>query len=200
MIFSNIKSNLEKKGYTVSCFETSKEACEYLKSEIKDKTVGIGGSMTVKEIGLYDILSENNDVVWHWVIPDGETADSMRAKARNTEIYISSANGISETGEIINIDGGCNRVAETMYGHKKVYFIVGSNKIEPDYEKALYRARNIAAPLNAKRFNLSTPCVKGGKCFDCSSPQRICRGLGVFWTKPSCFDCEIVIINEKLGF
>ena len=81
-------------------------------------------------------------------------------EATSAEVYISSLNGVSENGELINIDGGGNRVASTLYGHKKVYFIIGENKIAPDYDAALWRARNIAAPLNAKRLEKRTPCVQ----------------------------------------
>lgn len=114
---------------------------------------------------------------------------------------MSSVNGIAETGEIINIDGNCNRVAGTLFGHEKVYLVAGSNKIEADYEKALYRARNIAAPLNAKRLNRNTPCaVSGDKCYNCKSPERICKGLTVLWQMPSGREYEVILIDEKLGY
>ena len=115
-------------------------------------------------------------------------------------MYVTSVNGLAQSGELINIDGTGNRVAAMLYGHKKVYFVVGSNKIAPDYESALHRARNIAAPLNAKRLSRKTPCVEGGRCFDCSSPERICRGLAVLWEKMGGSDMEVVLINEELGY
>ena len=90
---------------------------------------------------------------WHWK----QDIEEARKNSANAEVYISSANAIAKTGEIINIDGTGNRVASTLYGKKKVYFIVGSNKLADDYEKALSRARNIAAPLNARRFQVKTP-------------------------------------------
>ena len=129
------------------------------------------------------------------------TQDDARAMARTTDVYLSSANGIAETGEIVNIDGNGNRVAETLFGHKKVYIIVGKNKIAPDYDGALWRARNIASPKNAQRMNRKTPCaVNGDKCYDCKSPDRICRGLTVLWKKPMCAEYEVVLINEDMGF
>ncbi len=116
-------------------------------------------------------------------------------------MYISSLNGVSENGELINIDGGGNRAASTLYGHRKVYFLVGSNKIAPDYEAALWRARNIAAPLNARRLEKKTPCVRTGRCMNCSSPERICRALVVLWEKPALIDeVEVVLIDQSLGF
>ncbi len=114
---------------------------------------------------------------------------------------MSSINGLAETGEIINIDGNCNRVAAILYGHEKVYLVAGQNKLAKDYDAALWRARNIAAPLNTKRLNRKTPCaVKGDKCYDCRSPERICATLSVLWTKPSSCDYEIILIEENLGF
>lgn len=129
------------------------------------------------------------------------TADEVRSLAATAEIYISSVNALAQTGEIINIDGACNRIASICYGHKKVYLIVGKNKIAPDYNTALYRARNVAAPKNARRLGKKTPCaVNADKCYNCKSPDRICRALSVLWTKPSLCDYEIVLINEDLGF
>ncbi len=201
MDFTNIKKNLEALEYTVSCFETAAEAAEYLTGAIQNTTVGFGGSMTLKEMGLYEKLGETNKVYWHWILPEGMTQDDARAHARNTEVYLSSANGIAETGEIVNIDGNGNRVAETLFGHKKVYIIVGKNKIAPDYDGALWHARNVAAPKNAHRMNRKTPCaVNGDKCYDCKSPDRICRGLVVLWKKPMCCPYEVVLINEDLGY
>lgn len=201
MDFSNIKTNLEKKGYAVSAFETAADAAEYMAGKIKNTTVGIGGSMTARQMGLYEKLSENNDVYWHWQLKEGQSPQQAYDGARNAAVYISSVNGISETGEIINIDGSGNRVAETIYGHEKVYLLVGRNKIAPDFEKAMWRARNIAAPLNAKRLGTATPCAaKGDKCYDCDSPGRICKAFLVFSCKPNMTNCEIILINEELGY
>lgn len=193
--------NLENKGYKVSCFETKEDASKYMKEQINGKTVAFGGSMTLKEMELYDSLSTHNDVIWHWIPTDGTPPADICKEAVGTEIYISSVNGIAETGEIINIDGTANRVASIFYGHKKVFLVAGKNKLASDYEKALYRARNTAAPLNAKRLNRKTPCAeKGDKCYDCNSPERICCGLSVLWKKPGGCEYEIILINEELGY
>ena len=195
------KENLEKKHYTVQIFETKEEAKAYLLENIKGVTVGFGGSITLQEMGLIDELKKENTIYNHWVPLPGKTPDEMRALAMETDIYLSSVNGMSETGEIINIDGTGNRVASTIFGHKKVYLVVGANKIAPDFDGAMWRARNISAPLNAKRLNRKTPCaVNGDKCYDCDSEERICRALAVFWTKPTGSDYEIILINENLGF
>ena len=201
MNFAEIKNNLEKLGYKVSCFETGADASEYLTREIKNTSVGICGSITVEELGLYEKLSKNNSVFWHWRVPQGETPDDVRADIAKCDVFLSSVNGIAETGEIINIDGRGDRVSNTLHGHKKVYFLVGKNKIEKDYDKAFYRARNVAAPLNAKRLQRKTPCaIKGDKCYNCNLPERICRALTVLWTKPYGAEYEVVLINEDLGY
>ncbi|MGN0160102.1 MAG: lactate utilization protein [Lachnospiraceae bacterium] len=202
MDFAKVKENLEGLGYKVTCFEHASEATDYLNQQVDKTTVAFGGSMTLQEMGLFDRLSTHNkEVLWHWRVPEGSNGAEVLKKARDTEVYFSSVNGIAETGEIINIDGNCNRVAEMMFGHKKVYLVAGENKIAPDYEKALDRARNIAAPLNAKRLNRKTPCaVKGDHCYNCKSPERICRGLSVLWEKPSGCDYEVILIHEKLGY
>ena len=201
MNFEKLCKNLEDKGYKVSCFDTRETAADYINSQINETTVGIGGSMTVLEMGLYEQLSLHNSVNWHWKLSENETAPEIIKKARTSEIYISSVNGISEDGEIINIDGNCNRVAGIFYGHKKVYLIVGKNKVAKDFNAALFRARNTAAPLNAKRLGAQTPCAKNGdKCYDCKSGGRICRGLSVLWDKPSTGDFEIILIDENLGY
>ena len=200
MDFASIQTNLKRLGYQVSCFDTAAEASKYLTEQIKGTSVGIGGSITVEQMGVYESLQKENKVYWHWRLAD-MTADEARENARKAEVYISSVNGIAESGEIVNIDGNCNRVSEIFFGHKKVYLVLGENKIASDYDKALHRARNIAAPMNAARLNRNTPCaVKQDKCYNCASPDRICRGLSVLWEKPSGCDYEVILIHENLGY
>ncbi len=201
MNFTTISENLKKRGFQVSCFETAAEAAAYLDSQINCKTVGFGGSVTLDQLGLYEKLALHNDVRWHWRIPEGKTVADLRREAGETEIYLSSVNGIAETGEIINIDATCNRVAHILYGHEKVYLVAGVNKIAPDYESALHRARNIAAPLNAQRLGKKTPCaINADRCYDCSSPDRICRSLSVLWDAPLGGAFEVVLVGEELGY
>ena len=201
MDFSIVEKNLKDKGYTVTIFQTAAEAVKYLDTQIDRQTVGFGGSMTLEKMGLYETLQSHNTVFWHQRIPEGKTSKEIRLAANNATIYISSVNGLAETGEIINIDGNCNRVASIFYGHEKVYLVIGKNKLAKDYDSALYRARNIASPLNAKRAGVKTPCaIKGDKCYDCKSPERICRGLSVLWGKPMSGEFEVILIDEELGY
>lgn len=195
MAFETVKANLEERGYTVRVFDTGAEAAAYMDREIDGKSVGIGGSRTIQELGLYETLSAHNEVHWHWV-----SGPEVHAQAAVADVYLTSANGLSEDGQIINIDGAGNRVASTLFGHQKVYFVIGKNKLAPTYEEALWRARNIAAPKNAQRLGRKTPCaVRGDRCYDCKSPERICRGLVVHWGPMMGREAEVILVNEDLG-
>ena len=197
--FSRVKQNLKARGFRVSVFATAAEAADYLDSAIDNTSVGFGGSVTLEQMGLYERLERHDRVNWHWR-PTVDGADARQA-AMTAEHYITSVNGLAETGELINIDGTGNRVASTLYGHKKVWFVVGRNKLAPTYEEALWRARNIAAPKNAQRLGRKTPCaVKADHCYDCKSPERICRGLVVLWEAIGSMEMEVVLVDEALGY
>ena len=199
--FTSLKNSLGKKGYKVFVFETKEDATAYLKNKISEKTVGFGGSLTLHQMNLYKELSLTNKVFWHDEKPEGMTIMETRTAATRADVYISSVNGISENGEIINIDNTGNRVAAISYGPSQVYLVIGKNKVAPTFEDAIFRARNIAGPLNAKRLKRNTPCaLKGDRCYDCSSTDRICRNLSVLWEKPTGAEYEIVLINENLGY
>ncbi len=201
MNFTKLQKNLEALGYFVKVFENKEQAGNYLADVLHDKTIGMGGSVTIQEMNLYEKLREHNTVLWHLRLEAGQDVLKVRKDASNAEIYITSANAISENGEIVNIDNTGNRVAAATFGCEKVYFVIGENKVAPDLECAIFRARNIASPLNAKRLGLKTPCaVKADKCYDCDSPQRICRNLSVFWKKPTGCPYEILLIKENLGY
>lgn len=192
-----LTKNLRQRGYLVSVFDTAEQACAYLNRAIDGTTVGFGGSQTVRDMGLFDTLSVHNHCYWHW---DGDRK-VIPPEADTAEVYISSVNGVSEAGDLIDIDGRGNRVGSTLRGHRRLYFLIGENKIAPDYDAALWRARNIAAPLNARRLGRNTPCVKTGRCMDCRSPERICTELVVLWQKPALIDqVEVILIRQSLGF
>ena len=194
-MFDTVKKNLEARGFSVRTFATAAEAAAYLNEAIDGKTVGFGGSVTLQDMGLYELLGSHNEVHWHWV-----NGQEERKTAMGTQVYLSSANGLAETGEIINIDGSGNRVASTLYGHEKVYLVIGRNKLAPTYDEALWRARNIASPKNAQRLGRKTPCaVKGDRCYDCKSPDRICRGLVVLWGATMGMETEVILVDEDLG-
>ena len=198
--YDKLTRNLTARGFQVSFFPTGAAAVDYLTGAIRGCTVGAGGSETLRELGLLEALSRENEVYSH-SLPGADRSLAIR-QAALAQVYLSSANGLAETGELINIDGRGNRVASTVFGHRRVYFVVGSNKIAPDYDAALWRARNIASPKNAQRLGKKTPCaVRGDKCYDCKSPERICRALAVLWEKPTGIGrAEVVLIDEPLGY
>ena len=201
MNFEIVKTNLERRGFAVSCFASAREAADYLDDAIDQTTVGIGGSVTVTQMGLYDRLAAHNQVFCHALPAQGQAPADVFPLAASAQVYLSSVNGLAETGEIVNIDGNCNRISAMCFGHEKVYLIVGKNKIAPDYDAAVWRARNVAAPMNARRLNKNTPCAKeANRCYDCQSPERICRALMVFWEKPRACAFEVVLIDEELGY
>lgn len=197
--WEKLTKNLIDHGFAVKRFATAREAAEYINGKLDGKTIGIGGSVSVEELGLYDLLQTHNTVYWNWGKAHGR---ETIMKGREAQVYLTSVNGLAETGELINIDGTCNRLADTLYGHEEVIFIVGINKIAPDAQAALWRAQNIAAPKNAQRLKKKTPCaVKADKCYDCNSPERLCRGLLTLWRKPGGIPtAEVVLVEEPLGY
>ena len=197
MNLEHVVKNLKSVGFSVQVFDTGADAAEWLNQQIDGKTVGIGGSATVKALGLYDLLRTHNTVYWHWE----QEQDEARLHAMKTDVYLCSANALSETGEIVNIDGKGNRVAATLFGHQKVYFVIGQNNVCETYEEAVWRARNVAAPKRAAQFHVNTPCVANGatRCFNCKSPERVCRALVTLWGPMLGSETEILLIKEDLG-
>ena len=196
-VFETVRQNLLQRGYSVRTFSTAEEAADYLNGVIDGKTVGFGGSITLENMGLYETLGRHNTVIWHWRAQDAAAA---RQETLTAQVYLSSANALAESGEIVNIDGSGNRAAATMFGHEKVYFVIGRNKLAPTYEKALWRARNIAGPQNARRLGRKTPCaVKADRCYDCKSPDRICCGLVTLWRPMLDMEAEVILVDQDLG-
>lgn len=190
--------NLEGRGFRVHRFASGAEAAEFLVQTLHGTSIGIGGSVTIDTLGVYDRLCESNEVFWHWKNHAPET----RERAGKAETYLCSANGVSENGEIVNIDGFGNRVAGTIYGPERVFLVVGRNKIAPDLNGAIDRARNIAAPLNARRLNRHTPCAVGEpRCHDCRSPEKICGVMTVFFMPPTSIkEFHVILVDEDLGY
>ncbi|MGI6084770.1 MAG: lactate utilization protein [Acetivibrionales bacterium] len=180
-------------------FETGSEAAAFLASELRKKKIVFGGSQTLKELGLYELLSEENDVFWHWIKKD---IVARRQAEIEAGVYIASANAISETGEIVNMDGSCNRVANLAYGHEHVIYVAGVNKVVPTLEDAIDRVRNIAAPLNSKRGGSNTPCTGTDeiRCNDCRSEDRSCRVMTITMFRPRLVkSMQLILINQNLG-
>ena len=161
-------------------------------------SVTMGGCVSAREIGLVDSLKVGN-----YDFIDRDLADDKRAaalKAYDVDFFLASCNAITEDGVLVNIDGNANRVSAIAFGPRKVLFIVGMNKVCKDVDSAMKRARNVAAPVNAQRFGLDTPCTKTGSCMDCKSPDTICCQFLV--TRYSRHDDRIyvILVNDSLGF
>lgn len=194
-------ASLKKKGYEVHVFETGAEAASYIDSQVDKKTIGFGDSETMLSMKLYDLLSTHNQVYDPMHCAEGEDFWTTARKCLLTDLFFTSVNAIAETGEMVNIDGTGNRVAGSLFGHDKVYFIAGTNKIVPTLDEAVWRARNIAAPRNASRHGFKTPCaVREDHCYDCKSPDRICCGQMIYYQKMRFIDMEVILIKEELGF
>ena len=195
--FEEVGRNLRERGYTVHTFSTAAEAAAYLNGAIDGVTVGFGGSATLRDMGIFELLETHNTVHWHWK----QEANEARRAAMDTEVYLTSVNALAQTGEMVNIDGAGNRVASTLFGHKRIYFVVGRNKLADTYEKAVWRARNVAAPQRAMQMNAKTPCAAtADRCYDCKSPGRICRGMTTLWGPMMGEEsAEVLLIDEDMG-
>lgn len=196
-------ASLKSKLYTVTYFKTWEEAADYLDNAIDGSVVGFGDSRTMIDMELYKRLSSHNEVYDPYQGRDNDEFLVIAKKTLTTDVFLTSVNAMAETGEMVNIDGTGNRVAGSLFGHEKVYFIVSTNKVTPTVEEAVFRARNVAAPKNSMKYALATPCVArgGDKCYDCKSPDRICNALTVYLRKMNDIDdVEIVLIDEEMGF
>lgn len=157
-----------------------------------------GGSMSVVEIGLLDALKNGDyDFCDRDKVADKRSAELF---AYDADVFLGSANAITEDGVMVNIDGNSNRVSAYAYGPRKLVLIVGMNKVTKDIDHALKRARNEAAPINTQRFNLSTPCVKKGTCFDCKCPDTICCQFLITRYERHKGRVHVILVNENLGF
>lgn len=183
-------------GYYASSAEEAKKIALNLIPE--GSTVTMGGGMSVHEIGLVDALKNGN-----YDFLDRDKAEDKRAAmlaAYDADFFLSSCNAITEDGVLINIDGNSNRVSAIAQGPKKVLFIVGMNKVCSDVDGALKRARNVAAPINAQRFGLNTPCSKTGSCMDCKSPDTICCQFLITRFSRHADRIHVILVNDTLGF
>ncbi|RVU97384.1 lactate utilization protein [Coriobacteriales bacterium OH1046] len=161
-------------------------------------TVTMGGGMSVHEIGLVEALKAGE---YHFIDRD-EMEDKRAAMlaAYDADVFLASANAITEDGVMINIDGNANRVSAIAQGPRKVVLIVGMNKVCPDIDSAYKRARNVAAPINTQRFGLTTPCTKTGACSDCKSPDTICCQFLMTRFSRHAGRIHVILVNDNLGF
>ncbi len=165
-------------------------------------TVGVGGSLTLNQIGFFDEARRHPIKLMNSAVPgiSPEEALKMRREMLLADIYLSSSNAVTEDGQLYNIDATGNRVGAMMFGPGKVILVCGVNKIVKDIDEAQRRVQEWVAPMNARRLGLKTPCAETGECADCASPQRICNIYAVLAKKPLRTDMTILLVGEQLGF
>lgn len=194
---------LQKKNYEVFYVANREEAFKLVMGMIpKNSTVGTGGSMTVRQVGILDVLESGSYKFYNQYRTglSDEEAKEMRANGLLADYYITGTNAITLNGELVNLDGFGNRVAGITYGPKRVIIVVGINKFVNSIEEGVDRVRHYAAVLNSKRFNRNLPCAKTGKCEDCDADDRICNHLLITYRHHKKGRVTIVIVGEELGF
>lgn len=183
-------------GYYVKTAEEAKEIALGLIEE--GSNVTMGGGMSVHETGIVEALKAGN---YNFI--DRDEMEDKRAAALiayDCDAFLASCNAITEDGVLVNIDGNSNRVSAIAFGPKKVIFVVGMNKVCADVDSAMKRARNVAAPINAQRFDINTPCKKTGACMNCSSPDSICCQFLITRRSLHPGRMHVILVNDNLGF
>ncbi|MFB3886379.1 MAG: lactate utilization protein [Thermodesulfobacteriota bacterium] len=192
---------LKKNHFEAFFVPNTKAAFEEVMRRIPDGiTVGVGGSVTLAQIGLLEALGKRKiDFIWPQHARNNEERIELNKKALLAKVFLTSTNAVTEDGKLFNVDATGNRVGAMFIGPEKVIVICGVNKIVKDVEAAEKRVREWTAPQNAKRLNRKTPCTETGVCADCSSPDRICNIYVTMAKKPSRTDVLIILVGENLG-
>lgn len=199
LLKDKVIKGLTSRNMTAYYAETKEEALKKALEIIPEgSSVTMGGAMSAREIGLVDALKGGK---YDFIDRDNyEDKREAMLKAYDADYFLSSANAMTEDGVLINIDGNANRVSAIAQGPKHVLFIIGMNKICVDIDAAMKRARNVAAPINAQRFGLSTPCAKTGSCLDCKSPDTICCQFLITRYSMHPGRISVILVNDELGF
>ncbi len=194
---------LTKNGIEAIVLDSSKDVLAYLDSNIKDSSVvGVGDSMTLESLGIYEYLRNRNLVFldkYDTKLSKPEKKD-IYLRNFNADYFLSSANAISSDGKIYNLDGNGSRVAPIIYGPKQVLIICGTNKIVSNDDEAISRIKKIAAPLDAIRLGKHTPCTVKGECVDCKSADKICNYLSVIQGQFDEIRIKVIFIRQALGY
>lgn len=199
LLAQKVIAGLESRNMSGYYAESREAALEQALALIpENSSVTMGGAMSAREIGLVDALKAGS---YNFIDRDNYT-DKRAAMlaAYDADVFLSSVNAMTEDGQLVNIDGNANRVSAIAQGPKKVVFIVGMNKVCSDLDSAMKRARNVAAPINAQRFGLSTPCAKTGACMDCKSPDTICCQFLITRFSKHKDRIHVILVNDNLGF
>ena len=199
LLAQKVIKGLESRNMTGYYAASKEEALKIALDVIpKQSSVSMGGAMSAREIGLVQALKDGDyEFIDRDAYEDGRAA---MLKAYDADFFLAGANAMTEDGVIVNIDGNSNRVSAIAQGPKHILFIVGMNKICDDVDGAMKRARNVAAPINAQRFNLNTPCAKTGSCMNCKSPDTICCQFLITRYSRHTDRIHVILVNDNLGF
>jgi len=203
LLAEKLIKNLSRRHIEAFYCPTSDEAVEKVSNLINDgDTVTWGGSTTVRELGIPDFLRNRGtlNVLDRDLAEGPEAQQKIYLQTFSADVFLTSANAISEDGVIVNIDGNGNRVAAITWGPKKVIFIIGLNKVAQTTEAALSRARSIAAPVNAQRFDIKTPCKNDGVCHNCNSSECICSYIHFLRNSRNAGRHVVVLVGENCGY
>lgn len=198
-----LKENLDAKGFRACYADSAEEALEEVLRLIPaGASVGVPGSVTIREIGAMEALEKKGcSVLHHW---DPSLSDEQRLQRLQDELladyFLTSCNALTRDGMIVSIDGNGNRVSGMAWGKNVLIFVVGMNKVVENIDEALTRTRNIATPPNALRLNLSPPCTEEGRCTNCDVPGRVCRALLVLERATGGRESHVILVGEDLGF
>lgn len=202
LLAKTVISNLEKRHFEAYYCPTTAEALQKALQLIPEgSSVGWGGSVTIREMGLTKAIHERNyTVIDRDLAKSPEETAELQRKCLTTDYFITSTNAMSEDGILVNIDGNGNRLAAICFGPKNVIVICGINKITQNLDAAISRARFTAAPINAGRFDIKTPCKVSGKCHNCTSPDCICSEVLITRTSRPANRVKVIIVGEYCGF
>ena len=193
---------LRTRGFDAAVFATAKEAADFILADVPDgQTVAIGGSMTVKQMGLETRLREKgHTVLWHWEVAPADRP-ALLHEAMKAPVYLCSANALTEDGLMVQIDGTGNRVAAMCYGPNTVYVVIGRNKlVEGGMQQAVSRIKRVACPQNARRYGLDTPCAATGHCDVSACKNSMCHMTVSFDLAPNGKRTQVLLIDEDLGY
>ncbi|MEF9952339.1 MAG: lactate utilization protein [Clostridium sp.] len=202
-ILERTKESLESKGYEVYIAENELSAREIALSIIKKGSkVACGGSQTLVECGILDAL-RNGEYNFLDRYKEGLTKEEIKLIHREaflSDYYLTSTNALTETGELVNLDGLGNRVAAMIYGPDNVIVVAGENKITRDVDSAYSRVRNYSAPINCKRLDRTTPCVRAATCLNCSNEGRICNQMVITYRQNTPLRVKVILVKKELGY
>lgn len=194
---------LKKHGFGAEFFTTRDDAVRYIMDQAADcQTVGIAGTHTARALGIVPLLEKAGKKVYdHWQLTIGTPEElECRKMQSQADMFISSTNALTMTGEIVNREGAGNRTNAMSFGPRKTIVVAGTNKIVPNIDAAIARIDHIAGPIRAMSLQRKTPCTKTGHCMDCDSPQRICRITSIIHRQPIFSNISVAILDEALGY